>query len=101
MLHLSCRGTVRGKTSADSVVERQRAQCDNVAGTRTAVRAIAGRLAVGRRPQAAVAGENAPLPTSIKDRMNGNDMAGLENAHLVGRVMHLDDVAARVLFGTL
>ena len=42
-------------------------------------------------------GVDAPLTTSIQDRMNGNDMASLENAHLVGGVMHLDNAATRAV----
>jgi hypothetical protein len=37
------------------------------------------------------------VTTSIQDRMNGNDMARLENAHLVGGVMYLDNAAARAV----
>ena len=42
-------------------------------------------------------GVDAPLTTPIQDRMNGNDMTSLENAHLVGGVMYLDNAAARAV----
>jgi hypothetical protein len=35
-----------------------------------------------------VAGEDAPLTASIQDGVNRNDVAGRENAHLVGGVVH-------------
>jgi transposase-like protein len=34
-------------------------------------------------------GEDASLATAIQHGVNGNDVACLENAHLVGRVVHL------------
>jgi hypothetical protein len=40
---------------------------------------------------------NAPLPASIQDGVNRNDVAGLENAHLVGGVVYLDGAPARTV----
>jgi hypothetical protein len=100
MRRLSCRGTVRGETFADGVVERQGTQCDDFARTRIARCTIAGRVAVGRRRQAPVAGEDAPLPASIQDGVNRNDVAGLENAPSLA-VLCTSTVRRRALFGTL
>ena len=44
-----------------------------------------------------MAGEDAPLAASIHDGMHGNDVTRLENAHLVGGVVHLDGAPARAV----
>ena len=43
-------------------------------------------------------GEDAPLAASILHGMDGNDVTRLENAHLGGGVVHLDDAAARAVW---
>ena len=40
-------------------------------------------------------GGDAPLATAIEDRMHGDYAPFLENAHLVGRAVHLHGTPAR------
>ena len=52
--------------------------------------AVARRVAVGRRWQAAMPGGDAPLAAALQHRMNGDQASVLEDAHLAGGAVHLD-----------
>ena len=42
----------------------------------------------------AVSGRDAPLAAAVQHRMGGNDAAIFDDAHLIGRAVHIDDTAA-------